>query len=241
MDEQFVYPAPLCVRNTFIDCLQVRPPSLDEFIQERLVKSCPTSGVSELDGQQLEVSRGQPFNYAPCVAGHTGTLNGDGDSNSECSTADSARATGGPRQPAHTSAVILELAREGIAVGAPQLRAPGSGDASGAGRPAGAGGAAPQSAGLLREAAAVEAGPAAGEGPQDLPSVGSAGHYAGRCKPCAFVNSKGCSIGKDCQFCHICEPGEKKRRQKEKRAFFSTMRRLQQSAAERWPGASSRR
>jgi len=76
--------------------------------------------------------------------------------------------------------------------------------------------------------------PAGAEAAAGLPSAGSAGHFAGRCKPCAFVNSKGCSIGKDCQFCHLCEPGEKKRRQKEKRAFFSTMRHLQKAAVTGW-------
>lgn len=55
----------------------------------------------------------------------------------------------------------------------------------------------------------------------ELPSVGSAGHYAGDCRPCAFMHAKGCSSGRDCTFCHICDVGEKKRRQKEKRAFFS--------------------
>jgi len=51
-----------------------------------------------------------------------------------------------------------------------------------------------------------------------LPSVGSAGHATGRCKPCAFAYSKGCENGATCRFCHLCEPGEKKRRQKEKQA-----------------------
>jgi hypothetical protein len=57
-----------------------------------------------------------------------------------------------------------------------------------------------------------------------LPSVGSAGHRVGRCKPCAFAGTKGCSSGSDCRFCHLCEVGEKKRRQKEKRARFAAVR-----------------
>lgn len=64
--------------------------------------------------------------------------------------------------------------------------------------------------------------------PPELPSIGSVGHQSGQCKPCAFMHSKGCKTGRACQFCHLCEPGEKKRRQKEKRAFFSTMRQLRQ-------------
>eukprot|EP00418_Pyrodinium_bahamense_P031145 CAMPEP_0179132908 /NCGR_PEP_ID=MMETSP0796-20121207/63185_1 /TAXON_ID=73915 /ORGANISM="Pyrodinium bahamense, Strain pbaha01" /LENGTH=178 /DNA_ID=CAMNT_0020831859 /DNA_START=72 /DNA_END=609 /DNA_ORIENTATION=+ len=44
-----------------------------------------------------------------------------------------------------------------------------------------------------------------------IPSVGSAGHYTGRCKPCAFVHTeKSCLMATDCKFCHLCAPGEKK-------------------------------
>jgi len=53
-------------------------------------------------------------------------------------------------------------------------------------------------------------------GSVELPSVGSALHLSGRCKPCAFLHTKGCASGLSCTFCHLCEPGEKKLRQKEK-------------------------
>lgn len=49
-----------------------------------------------------------------------------------------------------------------------------------------------------------------------VPSVGSASHGTGQCKPCAFHHTKGCQYGAMCTFCHVCLPGEKKRRQKEK-------------------------
>jgi hypothetical protein len=49
-----------------------------------------------------------------------------------------------------------------------------------------------------------------------FPSVGSAGHAKGRCKPCAFFHVKGCENGTLCKFCHLCDPGEKKRRAKDK-------------------------
>ena len=52
----------------------------------------------------------------------------------------------------------------------------------------------------------------------DLPSLGSASHGTGLCKPCAFHHTKGCQCGVNCTFCHLCLPGEKKRRQKEKQA-----------------------
>jgi len=51
-------------------------------------------------------------------------------------------------------------------------------------------------------------------GSRELPTVGSAGHHMGGCKPCAFAHTKGCENGIKCPFCHLCEPGEKKRRQK---------------------------
>jgi len=57
-------------------------------------------------------------------------------------------------------------------------------------------------------------GPALGA--PELPSVGSIGHAAGRCKPCAFVHSKGCENGLACQFCHLCGPEAKKARRQER-------------------------
>merc|ERR1712048_259392 len=51
-----------------------------------------------------------------------------------------------------------------------------------------------------------------------VPSVGSARHFIRRCKPCAFVHTvKGCAEGANCQFCHLCPPGEKRRRDPRKK------------------------
>lgn len=50
----------------------------------------------------------------------------------------------------------------------------------------------------------------------ELPSAGSEGHDRGLCKPCAFVHTKGCENGKLCEFCHLCDAGARKRRQKER-------------------------
>merc|ERR1719401_3389269 len=63
-------------------------------------------------------------------------------------------------------------------------------------------------------------------GSAELPSVGSLGHYLRRCKPCAFVTRMGCGNGAQCNFCHLCSVGEKKRRRKEKRLLFNATRRL---------------
>jgi len=54
-------------------------------------------------------------------------------------------------------------------------------------------------------------------GTPECPTKGSVAHRYNNCKPCAFLHTKGCTNGIECQFCHICEPGEKKKRQREKR------------------------
>jgi hypothetical protein len=76
-------------------------------------------------------------------------------------------------------------------------------------------------------------------GSPEYPTVGSAGHHLRQCKPCAFVGVKGCENGVECKFCHLCDSGEKKRRQKEKKEYFSTMRQLQQMAVKSWPFGTS--
>uniref|UniRef100_A0A7S4Q6V1 C3H1-type domain-containing protein n=1 Tax=Alexandrium monilatum TaxID=311494 RepID=A0A7S4Q6V1_9DINO len=53
-------------------------------------------------------------------------------------------------------------------------------------------------------------------GSPGFPTIGSQGHHFGTCKPCAFVHTKGCGNGTQCLFCHLCLPGEKKRRQRER-------------------------
>jgi len=58
-------------------------------------------------------------------------------------------------------------------------------------------------------------------------NIGSANHAEGTCKPCAFMTTKGCKDGTNCAFCHLCQPGEKKRRKKEKRAYMSQSWRAQ--------------
>eukprot|EP00930_Biecheleria_cincta_P000097 TRINITY_DN1001_c0_g1_i3.p1 TRINITY_DN1001_c0_g1~~TRINITY_DN1001_c0_g1_i3.p1 ORF type:complete len:227 (+),score=38.43 TRINITY_DN1001_c0_g1_i3:89-769(+) len=56
-------------------------------------------------------------------------------------------------------------------------------------------------------------------GSEALPTVGSLKHSLGICKPCAFVfkEGPGCTSGVECTFCHLCEPGEKKRRVKSRK------------------------
>mmetsp|Transcript_78323 Transcript_78323/g.254418 ORF Transcript_78323/g.254418 Transcript_78323/m.254418 type:complete len:819 (-) Transcript_78323:361-2817(-) len=79
--------------------------------------------------------------------------------------------------------------------------------------------------------ASDEAGSWHGEGPLKEPqvSVGSSSHGNSKCKPCAFYHKKGCDAGFGCLFCHICEPGEKKRRRQQQRTTIK-LRRVRREA-----------
>eukprot|EP00928_Gymnodinium_smaydae_P024490 TRINITY_DN197_c0_g2_i1.p1 TRINITY_DN197_c0_g2~~TRINITY_DN197_c0_g2_i1.p1 ORF type:complete len:390 (-),score=67.38 TRINITY_DN197_c0_g2_i1:108-1277(-) len=51
----------------------------------------------------------------------------------------------------------------------------------------------------------------------DLPSVGSAYHGSGKCRPCAwFWKPQKCQNERDCVYCHLCPEGELKSRKKAK-------------------------
>jgi len=68
----------------------------------------------------------------------------------------------------------------------------------------------------------------------ELPSLGSAAHFGGWCKPCAFAY-EGCVNGKACEFCHVCPPGELKARKRAKLAQRRKMNRIAQQNP-RWTG-----
>jgi len=70
-------------------------------------------------------------------------------------------------------------------------------------------------------------------GSEELPTLGSAGHALGVCKPCAFLD-KGCQSGIDCKFCHLCPADEKKRRKKEKLLAKRQMTRWQKALSNGW-------
>ncbi len=80
----------------------------------------------------------------------------------------------------------------------------------------------PQGSVVLANSLAMDAN--SDEGKEDeLPSVGSAGHFEGTCRHCAFLfKDVGCKNGRDCNHCHFCGPEEiqlsdklRKRAQKE--------------------------
>jgi len=62
---------------------------------------------------------------------------------------------------------------------------------------------------------------AALEFPEGISSIGALGHYTKTCKPCAW-NWKpgGCVHRTRCDFCHLCDRGEVKRRRKDRDAFL---------------------
>lgn len=71
-------------------------------------------------------------------------------------------------------------------------------------------------------------------------SVGSAGHSAGTCKPCAWNRqASGCFKGSACEFCHMCDEGAVKRKKKARtsrmKANRRTVKRAKQEEAEAIP------
>jgi hypothetical protein len=56
------------------------------------------------------------------------------------------------------------------------------------------------------------------------PSVGSAGHHLGLCKPCDFVHRGSCRLGFACKFCHLCGPEANKQKKKERKKLLRAVR-----------------
>lgn len=59
------------------------------------------------------------------------------------------------------------------------------------------------------------------------PSIGSARHHLGFCKPCDFMYRTTCRAGYSCNFCHLCGPDENKLRKKQRQSLLKTARRTQ--------------
>mmetsp|Transcript_74207 Transcript_74207/g.206249 ORF Transcript_74207/g.206249 Transcript_74207/m.206249 type:complete len:176 (-) Transcript_74207:68-595(-) len=72
-------------------------------------------------------------------------------------------------------------------------------------------------------------------------------HLSGNCKPCAYYFQKedGCRQGTSCPFCHMCPPGEFKKRKKNKlklmRAEARRLRAKEEEAVPARPNARERR
>lgn len=65
-----------------------------------------------------------------------------------------------------------------------------------------------------------------------LPSVGSAAHGTGECRPCAwFWKEGGCKNGQECRHCHLCPEGEIRQRKKLKQDEMKAKLRSQGDAS----------
>lgn len=221
------FPRPLCVRNTFIDTPPDRSPSLERFFEERKIRSSPPSGRLEVAVPANEPGHCDIFDAVRSTT--------QGSSTSRPSTAGSARFSG-----AQGLTTELELATSSAPINGLvdfsglaswQQTPPSPASTSSHRQPS-----APDRTTL--EAPAPPSDVVVGS-PQ-MPSRGSLLHAWGTCKPCAFVFQEGCKNALECQFCHLCEPGERKRRKKErlvlKREARETARRRRSDLA----GARSR-
>jgi len=196
------YPVP--VINTF---LHFKDQALMDCLKKREVRSCPGSKVYDQEGNEIPDAKDQPgstvsdglrFPATPFASGY------------EMPEEDPKRVDG-PRVTEHLAAIGSmpppPAAPPSLAppVLHQDVQPPPPGVAPGA----------------FAEAAVISLAAALPEpvlGSPEMPTVGSAGHRTGTCKPCAFNHTRGCKGGEQCVFCHLCPPGEKKRRQKEKMA-----------------------
>lgn len=211
----------LRVRNTFIDAGP--SPSMERFLRERVAMSCPGSRVGQLADTFSASACTKNLLRAPCASkpavislvdalADLPTMPSTPEPLSECwqPFAQDGSIMSCLQQPTafevNGQAILMQhgghaaaLQQLSIVIAPLQAQAPGW---------------SPE--GISLPAALNQPTP----GSDGLPNLGSAGHALGDCKPCAFLHSKsgqGCSSGALCKFCHLCAPGEKKRRQKERK------------------------
>jgi len=242
---EFAYPAPaFSVRNTFIDTTDGRLSSMvDDALAERRVRSCPSSGLglpsawvalSEV-AARLEAGDEEEFVPTPAVSSQRAAEDEDGVVPAPaafCSRAEDEDWDSFVPSPLPRWACVdtLEEPAPGCLVQpqavweerwaplsfmpppplAPPPAALGEGEARMPPPPPG-----PPATADAAPASAVPAHPLLGS--PECPTIGSALHCQGACRPCAHAFTKGCATGIGCQFCHLCGPGELKRRQRERR------------------------
>jgi hypothetical protein len=200
------YPTQLIVKNTFINAPIARPLSLDEFIQERRVHSCPVEPHdSNLEFGEKNTVPTENFLHAASMSASllAGAAAHAASTASDAVSAvrnwwmlDGRNTIPGQLMPECANNYVFDNSAGNMA----DQRAPQ----------------------VLRLAEAI-GDPELGS--EELPTVGSAGHRFGTCKPCAFFHKRGCENGAQCTFCHLCDASEKKRRQKEKFSHVRAIRR----------------
>jgi len=198
----FDYSATLSVRNTFIHAGPIgRGPSLDGFFREREVRSCPGSGICAAPGPEVGPEETPGCSPVPSceelIAAAAAAL-------TQMETKAAPWPTSIPPPPAGPPAlavdVSLPMPPPPPAVSATQEEQT---------RPFPSGHA-------ISLAEALPQPPVLGS--PELPTVGSQGHHLNNCSPCAHAHAKRpCINGLQCSFCHLCPPGELKRRQRMKR------------------------
>jgi len=201
------YPMPFIVKNTFVGFDVCRPQSLEEFYTERQTKSCPASGIGLPPGLEDMVL---PEEATARLVAAGAVL--------RCEMP-------GTQATYHLPDGLFDAAQI-----VPQRHA--VGDFSGRSQVASLSPtleAAQPLTLLLDSLLSSQTGPQASPsqpqlGAPDCPTFGSQGHKFGTCKPCAFLYTKGCGNGVLCPFCHLCDAGEKKRRQKDKHAAIKQAR-----------------
>jgi len=209
------------VRNTFLHVIG-RPSSLDEFLEERLVMSCPVTrqpSVEDLTGL-IDVVHGLDADLSSCADSGdeptTGMVVGIPDIAPTTPTSptvdvwwqgwvDEGTFDTTPVDPALPTADVWwqGWVEEDQAAWAAACMTPATVTATGAAEPRV----------LLRLDEALRAPEL---GTPEQPTVGSAGHPYGTCKPCAFFHRKGCINGVECRFCHLCGPRERKARMQQR-------------------------
>lgn len=200
-------PSALITKNTFLGTKVQRSLSLEEFIEERLTQSCPASGL------QIGLPPGledlvEPEEAAARLAAAESEIIRKAASaalsyqSPELQYAVPQQASAWDMQAPHAPVTLDLMQALSVPREASQPQFPESQFLAAALPPAVTGLAQPMEQVL---------------GSVSCPTVGSQGHWSGACKPCAFLYTKGCGNGAQCSFCHLCEPGEKKRRAKEVR------------------------
>lgn len=194
------YPLHLSVKNTFVHASIGRPPSLDDFYEERQLHSCPVSSLAAYPPPEDETIDAVMLPSTP-------------------TTADDEASDGWHAAGAKTGRDMLHgvhdiCLQHASTIPHPPLEQPVVDVMQ-----------FPVAHSPLQTFAQL-----ASDGEAEVvlvdgfwqpafvfPSAGSGGHFSGACNPCAhFYAAKGCRNGIQCYFCHMCPPGELKRRQKSK-------------------------
>jgi len=216
--------SPLRIRNTFLQSPLERSPSLERFFAERKVRSCPASGphsrrASGRSTPQRPVAQ-DPFGNTPSASALVTPR--DRGTNSGSSLAIGTLPGRGVMKPNNLALIQAASLAEVDCLGTGYAGVESSSTASTSGGNASCSGQVSEASGSGAISLSQPPGTAMDASSRtvalvELPSKGSALHPWGACKPCAFVFEVGCANGVNCQFCHLCEPGEKKRRKKERR------------------------